>query len=401
MAWVEKHGSGFRVRYRLPDGSVPSENGFTTHRSALDRAADVESEQRTGAFVDPRLAQTCVGEWVRRWSDAHDVGAGTWAKYDSHLRNHILPRFGEAELGEIGRMTVKAWVKALRRALAEPTVQDVVSLFSTIMNEAVDEGLIAANPCRRLRINTGAGDERPTATPEQVSLIAGRARLMDRVMMIMAAYGGMRWGELAGLQWRRVDLDSGQLSVDGKDGALHEVGGTLSLGPPKTKASVRTVHLPPFLVELLVELRESHAGARYVFTAVEGGWHRRANFRRRVWLSAVAGDVKRGWDPIALGLHFHDLRHTHNTWLIEDHVPDVLRHRRMGHRQKGVSGIYSHVTPPMIAAMLDGLQQRWEQYGSTDACDHYLDASVVKISCSQTAPTTQKRPAGDDHQQAV
>ena len=54
-------------------------------------------------------------------------------------------------------MTVKAWVKSLRRSLAEPTVQDVVSLFSTIMNEAVDEGLIAANPCRRLRINTGAG----------------------------------------------------------------------------------------------------------------------------------------------------------------------------------------------------------------------------------------------------
>ena len=76
---------------------------------------------------------------------------------NSHLRNHILPRFGEVELGEIGRMTVKAWVKSLRRSLAEPTVQDVVSLFSTIMNEAVDEGLIAANPCRRLRINTGAG----------------------------------------------------------------------------------------------------------------------------------------------------------------------------------------------------------------------------------------------------
>ncbi|MFC4857381.1 site-specific integrase [Actinophytocola glycyrrhizae] len=157
-------------------------------------------------------------------------------------------------------MTVKAWVKALRRSLAEPTVQDVVSLFSTIMNEAVDEGLIAANPCRRLRINTGAGDERPVATPEQVSMIAGRARLMDRVMMIMAAYGGMRWGELAGLQWQRVDLDRGHLSIDAKDGALHEVGATLELGPPKTKASVRTVHLPPFLVDLLAELRASHPG---------------------------------------------------------------------------------------------------------------------------------------------
>lgn len=90
-----------------------------------------------------------------------------------------------------------------------------------------------------------------------------------------------------------------------------------------------------------------------------------------------------------------------NTWLIEDHVPDVLRHRRMGHRQKGVAGTYSHVTPPMNTVMLDGLQRRWEQHGSTDVVDHYLDASVVKIICSQSAPTTQKRPVGDDHQQAV
>jgi hypothetical protein len=64
MAWVEKHGSGFRVRYRLPDGSVPSEPGFASYREAAARALDVESEQRTGAFVDPRLAQTLVGEWV-------------------------------------------------------------------------------------------------------------------------------------------------------------------------------------------------------------------------------------------------------------------------------------------------------------------------------------------------
>ena len=49
-------------------------------------------------------------------------------------------------------------------------------------------------------------------------MIAGRARLMDRVMMIMAACGGIRWGELAGLQWRRVDLDRGELSIDARTG---------------------------------------------------------------------------------------------------------------------------------------------------------------------------------------
>jgi integrase len=356
MAWVERHGSGFRIRYRLPDGTLTSETGFESRADAVDRAADVESEQRTGTFVDPRLAQTGAGEWIRQWSDAHDVSAGTWAKYDSHLRNHILPRFGEMTLGEVNRLSVKAWVKALRRSLAEPTVKDVVTLLSMILGEAVEEGLIGANPCRRLRVNTGDREERPHARADQIPVLACRARPTDGVLIITAAYTGMRWGELAGLQWSRVDLDGGAIRVDPKDGALHEVGGQLSLGPPKTTAGVRTVHLPPFLTELIGEHRERHPRARFVFTAAEGGWHRRANFRRRAWLPAVEGDPKRGWAPIASGLHFHDLRHTHKTWLIEDGVPEVVQCARLGHRLGGVQGIYSHVTTPMVTGMCAGLQ---------------------------------------------
>jgi hypothetical protein len=56
MAWVEQHGDGFRVRYRLDDGTIFTENGFTTQDAADNRAADVESDQRRHRFVDPRLA---------------------------------------------------------------------------------------------------------------------------------------------------------------------------------------------------------------------------------------------------------------------------------------------------------------------------------------------------------
>ncbi|MGZ3143793.1 hypothetical protein ACVDFE_17710 [Lentzea chajnantorensis] len=66
--------------------------------------------------------------------------------------------------------------------------------------------------------------------------------------MITAAYTGLRWGELAGLQWIRTHLDSNPCIVlDPEFGALHEVGGQkLELGPPKTPASARDFHLPPF-----------------------------------------------------------------------------------------------------------------------------------------------------------
>lgn len=369
MAWVEKRGSKYRIRYRLADGTLTSEVGFTTRAEAAARANAVESEQRAGSFVDPRLAQTRVGEWVRQWTDAHDVSAGTWAKYDAHLRNHILPRFGELCLGEVNRMAVKAWVKQLRRSLAERTVGDVVALLSMILGEAVDEGLIGMNPCRRLRVNAGGDEERPHASAEQVRALTDRTSAADRVLIIAAAYTGMRWGELVGLQWSRVDLGEGVAVVDAKVGALHEVNGHLELGPPKTVAGARTIHLPEFLVELLDELRERHPGERFVFTASEGGWHRRANFRRRVWLPAVNGDRKSGREPIAPGLHFHDLRHTHKTWMIEDEVPEVLQHKRLGHKLAGVRGIYSHTTQPMVDKLLAGLHRRWEHSGSTGSTE--------------------------------
>lgn len=62
-------------------------------------------------------------------------------------------------------------------------------------------------------------------------------------------------------------------------------------------------------------------------------------------------------------MHFHDLRHTHVTWLIEDRVPRILRLERMGHKRKDIDDDYSHVTDPMVERMLESLQRRWERHG--------------------------------------
>jgi integrase len=313
MAWVEKHGDGFRVRYRLPDNTLYSETGFSTRDKAEKRAVDMESDQRRDQFTDPRLARITFGDWVQQWTDAHDVSEGTWAKYDSHLRIHILPQFAHVALGDIKRIVVKGWVRKLRRSLAELTVGDMVTLLSMILGEAVDEELIGANPCLRLRVNIGDRPERPHATADEVDALAARVSFANAVLVTLAAYVGMRWGELAGLQWPN---------------------GRLQLGPPKTPASVRTVYVPKFLVEALTELRRRNPTARFVFLSADGGLYRRSNFRRRVWLPALAGDPDQGWTPIQPGMHFHDLRHTCKTWLIEDGVPDVLQHKQLGHNTR-------------------------------------------------------------------
>jgi integrase len=362
MAWVERRGDGFRVRYRLDDGTIITENGFANETDADNRAADVESDQRRQRFTDPRLAQTTIDEWIRAWTAAHGVSGGTWAKYDSHIRIHILTKWSGTALGEINRLAVKGWVnKTLRPKLGDKTVQDILILFSMILGEAVEEGLIGANPCRKLRIKFEDQPERPHASGDEVDALAGRMAPDNGLMVITDAYTGLRWGELAGLQWIRTYLDHDpRIEIDPKFGALHEVGGKLELGPPKTPASVRTVHLPPFLADELRAHRERNPDARFVFTGANGALHRRSNFRRRAWLPALAGDAKLGWAPLNQEMHFHDLRHTHETWLIEDGVPRILRLVRLGHKRKDIDDRYSHVTDAIVEQALTGLQTRWE-----------------------------------------
>lgn len=283
MAWVERRGDGFRVRYRLDDGTIFTENGFLDQDEADNRAADVESDQRRYLFTDPRQAQTTIDEWIREWSHAHRVAHITWATYDSHIRNHILPRWSGTALGDIRRIAVKGWVNTtLRPNMSDKRSQDILVLFSMILGEAVDEGLIGANPCRKLHISFDGRPERPHAATDEVDALAGRMSPDSGLMTITDAYTGLRWGELAGLQWIGTYLeDAPRLEVDPKFRALHEVRGRLELGPPKTPASVRTVHLPPFLAEELRAHRERNPDAHFVFTGVNGRLHRRSNFRRR------------------------------------------------------------------------------------------------------------------------
>jgi integrase len=58
-------------------------------------------------------------------------------------------------------------------------------------------------------------------------------------------------------------------------------------------------------------------------------------------------------------MRFHDLRHTHKTWMIEDHIPEIAQSDRLGHTIHGIRGVYSHTTDMMTTAITNNLQQRW------------------------------------------
>jgi integrase len=114
--------------------------------------------------------------------------------------------------------------------------------------------------------------------------------------------------------------------------------------------------------------------ASFVFTpATEGHYPPKAPLPRRP--VPYSGDVLPGepvrgraylersdgvWDPVVPDLTPHGLRHSHKTWLVEDGVPEILSHERLGHEMGGIAARYTHITQEMRDRMLAGLTARWE-----------------------------------------
>ncbi len=390
MAWVERHGAVFRVRMRTSEGRTVSIAKCGTWEEAygvvlavpgvpVDAAARRARRELARSLavwqgaVRPRPgSDPSVEGWVVAWRAGLCVRASTAAKYDSHLRVHILPRFGRVRLSQLSRVEIKSWAGVLAESMHGSSVCSILALFCGILAEAVREGLMPFNPALRLRAASDRPQERAVAEPRQLRMLAARMPGGAGLMTVTAAYTGMRWGELAGLHRDSLVLASRRgyqphgvapfIRVDPLCGALHEVAGRLELGPPKTGAGARLVHLPPFLAEMLAAHLDQHPYP-YVFTGGRGGWWHRSAFRRQVWLPALAGDpghVDAARGQTLLGsMTFHGLRHSHKTWMAELHTSASLQDYRLGHLPRGVQGRYEHHTPGMILRLTDDLEHLW------------------------------------------
>ncbi|MEU1747612.1 tyrosine-type recombinase/integrase [Micromonospora arida] len=285
------------------------------------------------------------------------------------LRAHLLPQWAEWPLGRIDYLAVQEWVTNLGRTLAPSTTAKHLGLLSMIMQTAIRARLLAVNPCEGVRVpRNRAGEARATMISRET--FAGRLLPAvppeHRGIVCAAAGAGLRWGECAGLPWEAVDFDRGLLHV--AQVAVETHGGIVLRAYPKSRAGVRAVPMPPFLVDELRQRRGAATpdGRALVFADRDGGPQRRSNFRRRIWLPSLvrAGLLGRltevapgrwmaAWpdreqraefptESAAVahaagsavgGLRFHDLRHSYITWLVTDGVPVNVVQRVVGHEK--------------------------------------------------------------------
>jgi len=224
-------------------------------------------------------------------------------------------------------------------------------LLKAIMNTAVDDGIIRRNPCRVGGASQDRSPERPVLTVREVVSLVEAMGERYRALVLLAVFGSLRWGELAVLRRRDVDVQLGTIRVER---SLSELpGGGYLFGPPKSAAGRRVVVLPaairPALADHLAAFAVDHPDA-LVFTSPAGMPLRPSNFRRRVWYQALA-------EAGLPGIHFHDLRHTGKAFTAATGATLRELMDRMGHSSTRAALIYLHGNDDRQRAIADGLSK--------------------------------------------
>ncbi|MDP9471230.1 MAG: site-specific integrase [Chloroflexota bacterium] len=263
-----------------------------------------------------------------------DVRPSTAARDLSYTENHIKPAFGNLRLDSIDQTDVREWVARLcRRGLAPATVQKAYQILAQIMGAAVDAKVIRVSPCYNVPLPKVEREEMRFLNPGEIDrLVFALAEPRDQALVLLGCYGGLRIGELAGLNRQHVELDKGRVRVAQ---AAVEVRGHVSLQPPKTKAGRRTIPLPRTVVESLRYVLAKHAAPEpeaplfATFGTTKNQVHkgerlRPNNWRRTTWVPAVKAA---GLDP----LRIHDMRHTAVALWIATGAPALQVSRRAGH----------------------------------------------------------------------
>ena len=241
----------WQARYRDKQGRlVPAPRTFPTKTDANKYLTLMEAEQIRGSHYDPKRGQTRFGVWADQWLKGATLRPKTRTLYGYLLRRFIKPTFTDIALNDIDDSLTADWLAELRELpdISETTVAKAYRLFARIMGQAVESRYIVHTTWKV----KGAGRERSPemrfATPEQVSLLASKVPERYRALILVAAYGGLRWGELVNLRRRHVDLRRGTVQVVEQ---ATELAGKFTVAPVKSEAGRRPVRLPGSVLAVL------------------------------------------------------------------------------------------------------------------------------------------------------
>lgn len=355
MASIRKNPRSGRweVRYRSPDGRQRTKGGFAQKADAVAHKAAIEHGLYRGDWRDPALGRVSVEQWCEEYVRGSTHKRATTLVRDAYcINNYLLPAIGGVPMSKVTPLDIKRIFDPLSDRLAPSTISGLWGTISHIFKMAVEADVIAVSPCRGVRRPTVRPTTKRFLTTDEINRLADAVASPHRAFILVAAYAGLRFSELAGLRVGSVDFLRRTLTVSQ---TIAEVKGRLVVSDVKTPSSRRTLTLPSLVIDELSALLATRGNvdpSDWLFQTPTGGPLRYSNFHRTVWAPAkkAAGFT---------GLTMHGLRHTSVGLMIEVGAHPRVIQQRLGHSKFSTTmDVYGSVLPEVeegTAAALNDL----------------------------------------------
>ena len=334
----------------------PTWSEKTARKKAEAFAAAFEKECREGVTTDSRQKYAAYCDYVIKLKEQRGVKHSTIVRYRD-LTGRIYPAIGYLKLRELRadhlndlytRLAQEGQNKRTGGKLSAKTILEHHRLISTVLEQAVKEGLVPFNVASRATLPKAEHKEVNYFQPEQVAAIRDALEqepIKWKTLVHLFLITGARRGELLGLRWDKVDFSRNQIYICNSVLYSPDVG--VYESSPKTERSKRFISLPGETMELLRQYKAWQNGERLRL----GAYYQDQSF-------VFAQDNGRPMHPDSvtdwLGkfsqrhqlphINPHAFRHTMASMLYFNGVDSVSISKRLGHAQVSTTAnIYAHV----------------------------------------------------------
>lgn len=336
---------------RTQFGYVYGKTYTEVHRQLLLHKAELlkASPKRTHAGIS-------FDEWMNRLFSSDrfmHLKPRSLQTYLLLYEKHIMPCFACRDIGRISVADVHQFIHILnRKKLAPATISNILRLLSISLKAAQAEGLISQDPCSRISFSQQSAQEQRVLTITEQEQIKAAAMKKGNLAVLLAMYTGMRLGEICALQWQDIDWSRRTISVRRTAQRMQQTGEStrtaVMIGTPKTNKSRRVIPLPDRLIDLLAA-HQARSETVYIF----GRGDRPAEPRnlQRQFATLIR--------PLGLnGVHFHTLRHTFATRMLELGVDVKTVSVLLGHSSTRITlDYYAHSLIEQQRAAMDKMSQ--------------------------------------------
>lgn len=343
------------VNYRDPEGRQRRKT-FRRKAEAVAFRSTVEADKLRGTYLDVDAGRITFRAYADEWLASRTFSLLSYEATELRLRLHVNPVIGDLQLRQIKPSTIQKWLRSME--LAETTRRVIFSNVSAIFSAAVDDDLIAKNPCKASSV-TRPGTSRRRVVPwsaEQVAAMHDALPAKYRIAVTLGSGLGLRQGEIFGLAVEDVDFLRGVVEVR-RQVQVH-YGNKLVFSRPKgqktrtvplpesvaTELSSHIATCPPRRVSLPQEVpsSETSVSANLLLTTRERGALNRNYFNTRVWrLGQARVGIEQTRDN-----GMHALRHWYASVLLDAGESIRAVSEYLGHSDPGFTlRTYTHLMP--------------------------------------------------------